>query len=721
MLLLSILLALPLLSLPDANSMQTPPTSDEAPRAVVLRYMPGDRPKSIAVAGSFNDWNRLKNPMTLQPDGRTWSVTISLPPGIYQYLFVVDGARWINDPHAGKDENNGNSVLVVTPPDYDSQPGVVGDGIITPSAVRHRPAPPDVMRVDKDHFTFRLRTRAHDVASCWITLGRNATLQEKQSGRIGKNAFISAELPLHRYASDALYDYWRVRVYLPGTGRAFYGFRLEDGKTVRYYTPNELSSNPEGHNVFYVDAGDYPLLKVPDWVHDAVFYEIFPDRFGNGDPSNDPPDVQPWGSPPTHNNWMGGDLAGVMQHMDYLQQLGINALYFTPIFRAISNHAYDTTDYHTVDPRFGTNQTLKTLVARAHARGWHMILDGVFNHTGLQFFAFQSLLAEGARSPYRDWYFVKKFPIEARDGQNTYVGWNSVYTLPKLNVTNPATRDYLLDVGVRWIKEAGIDGWRLDSADVVNQNFWRAFRKSVRAADPNAYIVGEVWDDASAWLQGDQFDSVMNYRWRGAVLDFFVNDKISASQFAARLDRIAEDYPAAAQGVLFNLLGSHDTERIRTLCKGNASKERQAILFQMTYPGVPCIYYGDEVGLEGGKDPDCRRCMSWDLAAWNMDILHVTRQAIALRRKHAVFRRGDYRTALVDDKRGLFGFLRAYGKERALALFNRSDQPQTATLSLRQIGATRLTDGLTGASVPVRNGSLTVTLPPNGATVILGT
>ena len=274
-------------------------------------------------------------------------------------------------------------------------------------------------------------------------------------------------------------------------------------------------------------------------------------------------------------------------------------------------------------------------------------------------------------------------------------------------------------MGVRWIKEAGIDGWRLDSADVVNQSFWRAFRKAIRAADPNAYILGEVWGDASQWLQGDQFDSVMNYRWRGAVLNFFVDDKISARQFDARLDQIRQDYPAAAQGVLFNLLGSHDTERIRTLCKDNWPKERQAILFQMTYPGVPCVYYGDEVGLEGGRDPDCRRCMPWDSAAWNQQTLQFTRQAIAMRRRHAVFRRGDYQTVLADEKRGLFGFRRAYRQERALAIFNRSDQPQTITLPLRLLGASRLTDGLTGATVTARNGRLTLTLPPRDATVLL--
>jgi glycosidase len=332
-----------------------------------------------------------------------------------------------------------------------------------------------------------------------------------------------------RVASDALFDYWRAEAAFPPDLETLrYAFRVTDGAASFLYDFRQELRPGNGVPVYFsLDLKEFPPFEAPDWARDAVFYQIFPDRFANGDPANDPPDVQPWDSKPTWFNRMGGDLAGITARLDYLRDLGVNALYLNPIFLARSNHGYDTTDYTRVDPRFGTTETLKALTAKAHLRGWHLLLDGVFNHTGVDFAGFQSLQKEGERSPYRNWYYVHGFPIEVKDGQKNYDGWYGSPWMPKLNVFNPPTRDYLLDIGTRWIREAKIDGWRLDAADEVSHDFWKTFRKSIRSADPSAFLVGEIWGDARDWLEGDQFDSVMNYRWRGAALDFFAFDKAS--------------------------------------------------------------------------------------------------------------------------------------------------------------------------------------------------
>ena len=411
-----------------------------------------------------------------------------------------------------------------------------------------------------------------------------------------------------------------------------------------------------------------------------------------------------------------------MQHTDYLKSLELTRYYFNPIFNARSNHAYDTTDYLHVHPNFGTNADLKDLTTAAHKQGWHVILDAVFNHTGVDFAEFKSLQTEGAKSPYKDWYFVRGFPVEVRDGQNHYDGWYGSPWMPKLNVVNPATRDFLLDVGTRWIRDAGIDGWRLDAANEVNPEFWRQFRKSVRAANPNAYIVGEYWDNASFWLQGDQWDAAMNYPWCFAVRDFFAFDKSKPSQFDARLAQIRDYYPPAATATMFNMLDSHDTDRIRTVCGNNLDKEFQAVLFQMTYPGAPCVYYGDEIGMEGGRDPDNRRAMEWDKATADNAVLNFYKKVIALRGKHIALRRGDFQTVLTDDAHGLFAFTRTEGKEQALVVFNRSDAEQNIILPADALRRSAMQDWLGNGITTVRreNGSLHFTLPPRG-TALLGT
>lgn len=639
--------------------------------SVTFTFAP-DRPaQTVTVAGTFNDWNPQATP--LEPDAarRVWTRTLRLEPGEHQYKFVVDGRHWFTDPKAVRnvDDGNGNinSVLLVTPRGYD-RPARVGDGRITETAVYHTVTARWISRPDRSRVSVTVRTRCGDVARALLL--RPAARPQ----------------PMRLVSADRLFAYWRAEVSLPASGPLRYAFRFEDGSRRRLLDrawrdsgEPSLREEVDEPDWFTLSPQQFPIFETPDWARDAIFYQIFPDRFANGDPTNNPQGVQPWDAKPTYFNRLGGDLAGVRKNLAHLESLGINALYFNPLFSARSNHRYDTTDYHRVDPELGTNEDLRDLVRECHRRGWRVILDGVFNHTGVDFAGFKDLQARGPDSPYRDWYFVRRFPVVVQENPN-YEGWWGSPWMPKLNVMHPPTRDYLLDVGTCWLREADIDGWRLDVANEVDSRFWRLFRQRVRAVKPDAYIVGEIWGDGRPWLQGDQFDSVMNYRWRGAALDYFAFGKIGPAELDRRLSRLRGDYAPQAHAVLFNMLGSHDTERLLTLCGGDTERVKRAVLFQMTYPGTPCVYYGDEVGMEGGRDPDNRRGMVWDRAKQNTGLLAFYRRVIGLRRRHAVLRRGDYRTLSADDARGLFVFARRLGAQEARVYFNTGLRAQPVSI-----------------------------------------
>ncbi|HLK55285.1 MAG TPA: alpha amylase N-terminal ig-like domain-containing protein [Chthonomonadaceae bacterium] len=694
------------------EARQTPPPPPLGAREVTIAYTPVGFVRSIALAGEFNHWSTTANLLSRPTRGAAWSTTLTLEPGVYPFKYFVDGQRWVNDqsrPSQRDDSGNVNSLLIVAPIGYE-EPCKVGDGRITETAVRHLPNARYVVRLDTTHLQLTLRTRKGDVERCWVFT------QEQETGNTMR---LMPENAMARDHSDLLFDYWHGTLPVPKSGPLHYEFLLEDGKTAQVWDAHQhLHATYAADEWFTVKPSDYPPFEIPIWARDAVFYQIFPDRFADGDPANNGSDTIPWGGPASSSKYMGGDLAGILQHTDYLRDLGINALYLNPIFTARSSHGYDTTDYHEIDPHFGTAQTLQDLTAKAHSLGWHVLLDGVFNHTGVDFVGFRSLLTEGEKSPYRQWYYVRAFPVQVRDGQKNYVGWYGSPWMPKLNVDNPDTRAYLLDVGTRWIRDAHVDGWRLDAADEVDHSFWKAFRTAVRKAAPNAYLVGEIWNDATAWLQGDEFDSAMNYRWRSAALDFFALDRATPTQFDARLARIREETHPAADAVMFNMLDSHDTERLRTTCKGDWLRERQAILFQMTYPGVPCIYYGDEIGLEGGRDPDNRRAFDWNAAHWDQPTFAFYKRLLQLRRAHLLLRRGDYKPLMADDAAGLFAYTRKLGKAHLLVAFNRSDQPRTLTFTPTQIPST-FTEWLAAGAKVVRQGTkVQLALPARGIALL---
>ena len=397
-------------------------------------------------------------------------------------------------------------------------------------------------------------------------------------------------------------------------------------------------------------------ITTPDWVRDAVFYQIFPDRFARSKALPKPANLQPWGARPTYHGFQGGDLIGALEKLDYLAGLGINAIYFNPIFQSAANHRYHTHDYYRVDPLLGGDRAFGQLLDAAHARGIRVILDGVFNHASRGFFQFNHILECGAESPYVDWFHINGYPLHAYDSSQgpNYAAWWNLPALPEFNTDNPDVREFLFDVARHWIA-LGADGWRLDVAAEIEDGFWREFRQVVKQANSDAYILGEIWVNelertGERWLQGDQFDAIMNYGLTAACIGFFIGDRLDpalvegqshapihpldAEAFADRIDTLLNRYAPEIVQAQFNLLGSHDTARYLTLARGDKRILKLTALFQMTYPGAPSVYYGDEVGLQGGRDPDCRRAMPWEPAQWDTDLLDFFKKMVAIRRAH---------------------------------------------------------------------------------------
>ncbi len=438
-------------------------------------------------------------------------------------------------------------------------------------------------------------------------------------------------------------------------------------------------------------------LETPEWVRDAVFYQIFPDRFAVSDRVPKPTNLESWDSPPTIHGFKGGDLLGVAERLDYLQDLGVTAVYFTPVFQSTANHRYHTYDYYQVDPILGGNQALRELLDQAHRRGMRIVLDGVFNHASRGFFQFNHIVENGAASPYADWFIIYRHPLapyHAARGQHGYEAWWNIPALPKLNVANPAVREFLLDVARYWI-DFGVDGWRLDVPVEINDDeFWREFRRRVKGANPEAYIVGEIWDAAHRWLQGDQFDAVMNYPFARTCLGFFVADDLFQSEaaksglgrisvldavsFKAAATQLLDLYPPEVTQVQLNLLDSHDTARFKTLARGDDSAYALATLFQMTFPGAPCIYYGDEIGMEGGQDPGCRAAFPWDPARWVQPLRDQVKRCIALRHAHPALRRGDLTWLFAAS--GVVAYGRRLGDETLIVILNAGKQPVMLSL-----------------------------------------
>jgi cyclomaltodextrinase / maltogenic alpha-amylase / neopullulanase len=427
----------------------------------------------------------------------------------------------------------------------------------------------------------------------------------------------------------------------------------------------------------------------PDWVKKSIFYQIFPDRFARSRQyCNDfiqAQNLEDWESKPTLQGYKGGDLWGIIDRLDYLQDLGITALYLTPIFQSTCNHRYHTHDYYQIDPILGGNRALVDLIEALHRRNMKIILDGVFNHVGRGFLYFNDILENGPHSPWLDWFSVSDWPISAYDGSKpaNYLGWFNNRALPQLNHDNPQVREYIMQVAEYWLKQ-GIDGWRLDVPyEIKVAGFWQEFRDRVKAINPEAYIVGEVWYDAREWLDGKQFDGVMNYLFTIPTIAFVAGDRvlkefthgeyfapypaISAEEYAIKIEELLSLYDWQIQLTQYNLLNSHDTARLLTIAGDDRQSLELATILLFTFPGTPSIYYGDEVGLQGGLDPDCRRAFP-DEKDWDLETLIFHKKLISLRHQYPALQTGDYQIIHADEH--FYIFSRTLGENTLIVAVN---------------------------------------------------
>ncbi|HMS55555.1 MAG TPA: alpha amylase N-terminal ig-like domain-containing protein [Fimbriimonadaceae bacterium] len=657
--------------------------------------------KSVFVAGTFNNWSSGTTPMQLDPDGRTWRRSVELQPGKHLYKFVLEGTNWITDPKAAKNEDDGNgntnSVLLLLPKAYET-PATPGDKMITESALRHEQSAP-FFNYDQGRLDLVLRVRPKDLTSVALVV----------NGKQHETAFRS---------SNEFFEFVRCGVEWNRKSDLRYHFLLREGAIEKVYGPKGLSDTANG-NEFLVNAKSFKPFEVSPWVEGSVFYQIFPDRFENGDKRNDPKGTVPWGTKASNDLWFGGDVAGVRKRSNYLKDLGVDAVYFNPIFQSPVIHRYETTDFLKVDPRFGTNAEFAELTKHLEALGIRTVLDGVFNHVAPDFFAFRDLLKNQEKSAYKDWFFVKKFPVKVEPNPN-YEAWWGYQSMPKLNVKNPEVRKHLLKVPEFWRKKARIHGWRLDVANEVDMSFWREFRQVVKSADSNSWIVGEVWGDGTPWLKGDQWDSIMGYQFRDAAIRFFAEGTTKPSEFMTRLMQVYDSYVPQVSRNLMNLLSSHDPPRFVNLCKGNHDLARLAAVVQMTWPGSPSIYYGEEVGMEGEHDPLNRAGMEWSKVGPNNKTLGLYKRLVAARNASKALRLGTPIALQHDDTNRTFAFARKFGEDFAIIVVNRSDKEQTIGVSNRSIRSEgSVEDILSGKTYRLGSDNLSLNVGPLSAAVLV--
>ena len=444
-------------------------------------------------------------------------------------------------------------------------------------------------------------------------------------------------------------------------------------------------------------------INTPDWVKNAVFYQIFPDRFARSKMPQaglwQSSRLEPWDSEPTFTGYKGGDLWGAIDRLDYLKDLGINALYLTPIFQSPANHRYHTHDYYQIDPMLGGNVAFDAFLIAAHQKGFKVVLDGVFNHASRGFFFFNDILENGSDSPWLDWFKVEQWPLSAYDGTKpaNYISWVGNRALPQFNHDNPQVKEYIMQVAEYWLAK-GIDGWRLDVPnEVETPGFWQEFRDRVKGANPEAYIVGEIWDDASPWLDGTQFDGVMNYRFAEPTIAFVCGDRfnseyaqfhyepcppIDAKRYGDRITKLLDNHDWEIQQTQLNLLNSHDTSRLISAVGGDFSSIYLSSTLLFTFPGAPCIFYGDEIGLPGDKDPDCRRGFPPE-ADWNLDIYKHYQTLIALRLKYPALRTGKYQILHAQDD--IYSFARVLDSQTIIVALNASDTTAKTSYSVANL------------------------------------
>jgi len=408
--------------------------------------------------------------------------------------------------------------------------------------------------------------------------------------------------------TDSLYAMYETAIQIKEKRFKYY-FELIKASKSAFYTSDGLVKSPMTNNYFYFPfINDDDIISLPQWAEGEIIYQIIIDRFFDGNPDNNPEHVRPWGTLPNRSTYYGGDFEGIIKKLDYLADLGVKIIYLSPVFKSPSYHKYDISNFYQIEDIYGGIDGLKKLVHKVHEKGMKIVLDGVFNHCSSEHQFFQDLLLNNELSFFKDFFEVYSYPVSIEEGNYNNFG-NLVPKMPKFNTSNDRVIDYLSEQAIYWLMELDIDGYRLDVADEISHKFWRYFRQTLKSKKKDIILIGEIWNKASAWLKGDELDTATNYKFRQYLFEF-VKGEISSLKFINLIQANLMDYASVQSNYLVNLIGSHDT--VRSITELNQEKTHYLTLMVMLlFPGMPLIYYGDEVGLEGDKDPDNRRAMLW--------------------------------------------------------------------------------------------------------------
>lgn len=513
-------------------------------------------------------------------------------------------------------------------------------------AIFHKQYSEYAFGLDSSTLVIRIRTRKNEMTACIVYY------EEKY------DSSVKGKKVMEKAASDELFDYYEARLCV-GIKRFKYMFYLEDAYEAVWYNQSGFHKHRPawGHFSFsYICSKD--VIKSVEWFEDTVIYQVFPDRFKRQDTVTKP-----------YADFYGGNLSGMISEFEYIKSLGVGSIYLNPVFKSGSYHRYDINDYYEVDALLGDKVQLKAFIDLCHESNISVIFDAVLNHTGSDFFAFRDVLTNGSRSAYKNWFCIDSFPVSQSPKPN-YECFSFFGGMPKLNTSNPEVVEYLMGVLKYWTVEFDIDGWRFDVADEIDRDFWRNLRRELKAVKSDIVLVGEIFDEASSWLNADQFDSVINYPLKALINDLFAYRTISAELFKQRISGYLMKFRTGVLNSMINVISTHDTPRFLTLCKDCEKRFELAVVFQFTFPGVPLVYYGDEIGMKGESDPDCRRPMIWDNTQWNTDLLKIYCLLIALRKESEALRKGYFIDLNVNGNHGILAYGRQTGKEFLVVIMN---------------------------------------------------
>ncbi len=531
----------------------------------------------------------------------------------------------------------------------------------------HRSDFPYVYNVGGSKINVRLRTPKGEVDK--VQVGYNDPYDYKDG------QWQEVVMDMQHKLTDDMYDWWEATLDVAAK-RFSYNFKISHNESVYYFTEAGLSDE---WNVGYQFALSYAheseVFHYPEWIDSAIWYQIFPDRFASSTPL-----LQWHDGAVTNEDLYGGNIQGIISKLDYLNELGINAIYFTPIFKADTAHKYDTVDYLQIDPQFGTEEDFIELIEKAHLKGIRIMLDGVFNHMSNKNEVFMDVIKNKESSKYKDWFYINDYNgLEEAlslnhiqfEKKQYYEAFAFSPNMPKLKTQNPDVKQYIFKAVEKWTK-LGIDGWRLDVANEVDHQFWKDFNKLVTSINREIYIVGEIWHDSQTWLRGDEFHAVMNYKYTNAMIDFFFRKSIDKQTFENRISRSLMENTELVNKAAFNLFDSHDTERVINMCNHDLDRLRVGLLYMFTQFGSPCIYYGTEIGMHGKQDPDNRRLMQWDDMKWDGELLEFYKELIKLRLTHSVLRNDGEFKFIEHDK--LVIYKRYNDNDQITVYINASDQ-----------------------------------------------